>query len=125
MRITDLKIGTRLGLGFGVMCLALVFAVGLGVANLAKVNEGTSNIAVKRLPRLDLTTRVLSEVNDIAIALRNMILTDDAADRIKQREEIASSGKDIEAIFANLDKMLQSQRGRELLQQQQELNVKY
>jgi methyl-accepting chemotaxis protein len=125
MRITDLKIGARLGMGFGVICLALVCAVGLGVANLAKVNQGTFNIAEKRLPRLDLTTRVLGEVNDIAISLRNMILTEDAADRVKQREEIVSSGKEIETIFATLDKMLESQRGRDLLHRQQELNVTY
>jgi methyl-accepting chemotaxis protein len=120
-----MKIGARLGMGFGAICLALVFVVGLGVANLAKVNEGTSTIAEKRLPRLDLSSRVLGEVNDIAIALRNMILTDDAADRVKQREEIEASAKAVDAILAELDKVLQSQRGRDLLHQQQELNVKY
>jgi methyl-accepting chemotaxis protein len=125
MKITDVKIGTRLGLGFGVICLALVFAMGMGVAKLGTVNEGTSTIVTKRMPRVDLSTRLSDEVNDIAIALRNMILNDEQADRATQREEVMSSRKNAEAILAELDKVLQSQRGRELLRQQQELNAKF
>jgi methyl-accepting chemotaxis protein len=125
MKITDLKIGTRLGIGFGAICLALVFTVGQGIVMLGKVNEGTSTIVAKRLPRLGLTNRLQSEVNGIAIALRNMMLNDDAADRAKQREEIMTSRKNAEAILGDLDKILQSSRGRELLRQQQELNAKY
>jgi methyl-accepting chemotaxis protein len=125
MKITDWKIGTRLGASFGLICLALVFAVGLGLVSLASVNEGTNNLVTKRIPRLDLTTRLLGEVNDIAIALRNMIINEDAGDRAKQVEEITASRKDIETILAELDKTLESQRGRSLLQQQQELNAKY
>jgi methyl-accepting chemotaxis protein len=120
-----MKIGTRLGMGFGLICLALVFAMGMGVANLAKVNEGTSTIVTKRMPRVELSTRLGDEVSDIALALRNMILSDDQADRARQREAIASSAKNAEDILAELAKVLQSQRGRELLQRQLELNANY
>jgi methyl-accepting chemotaxis protein len=125
MKITDMKIGTRLGMGFGLICLALVFAMGMGVANLAKVNEGTSTIVTKRMPRVELSTRLGDEVSDIALALRNMILSDDQTDRARQREAIASSAKNAEDILAELAKVLQSQRGRELLQRQLELNANY
>jgi methyl-accepting chemotaxis protein len=125
MKIKDLKIGTRLGMGFGLICLALVFTVGLGVVSLGRVNDSTDAVVTKRMPRIETSSRVLTEVNDIAIALRNMMLTDDAADRAKQIEEITSSRKNIEALFADLDKTLQSEHGRALLRQQQELNIKY
>ncbi|MGJ7914765.1 methyl-accepting chemotaxis protein [Massilia sp. LXY-6] len=125
MNINDWKIGTRLGMGFGVICIALVFTVGQGLAMLGKVNEGTNTIVTKRVPRLDLMTRMLNEVNDTAIALRNIMLSDDAADRATQREKIMASRKEAETILATLDKTLENQHGRDLLRQQQELYVKY
>jgi methyl-accepting chemotaxis protein len=125
MKIKDLKIGTRLGMGFGVICLALVFTVGLGVVSLGSVNDGTNTLATKRIPRLDLSTRLLGEVNDTAIALRNIMLSDDAADRARQLEKAISSRKAADGILAELDKALESQHGRALLHRQQELYAKY
>jgi methyl-accepting chemotaxis protein len=72
-----------------------------------------------------MTNRLLTEVNDIAIALRNAMLDEDPADRAKQVEEIMSSRKEAENILAALDKALESEKGRALLRQQQELNAKY
>jgi methyl-accepting chemotaxis protein len=125
MKITDWKIGTRLGMGFGAICVALVFTVGQGIAMLGKVNDGTNTIVTKRLPRLELTTRLLNDVNDAAISLRNIMLNEDAPDRATQREKIMATRKDAEAILAELDKTLESQHGRDLLRRQQELYVKY
>jgi len=125
MKVTDWKIGTRLGMGFGIICLALVFIVGQGVIGLGSVNAGTHTIVSKRMPRVDLSSRLLVEVNDVAIALRNMMLTDDPADRARQLEEIAASTKDAEATLSELDKTLESKEGRALLRQQQDLNARY
>jgi methyl-accepting chemotaxis protein len=125
MKIKDWKIGTRLGMGFGAICLALVFMVGQGVVSLSRVNDASDTIVDKRIPRLDMASRLLAEVNDIAIAVRNMMLSDDAGDRAKQVDEIMSSRKESETILAALDKALESQRGRALLRQQQDLNARY
>jgi len=125
MKVTDWKIGTRLGMGFGIICLALLFIVGQGLIGLGSVDEGTKTIVTKRIPRLDLSTRLLGQVNDVAIALRNMMLSDDPADRTRQLEEIAASSKDAEATLSELDKTLESKEGRALLRQQQELNARY
>jgi methyl-accepting chemotaxis protein len=125
MKIKDWKIGARLGMGFGLICLGLVFTVGLGVVSLGRVNESTDAVVTKRMPRIEASSRVLTEVNDIAIALRNLMLSDDTADRAKQIEEITSSRKNIDTLLADLDKTLQSEHGRALLREQQELNAKY
>jgi methyl-accepting chemotaxis protein len=125
MKFKDLKIGTRLGIGFGVICLALVVTVGQGMISLGQLNDATNTIVTKRMPRLDLSSRLLAEMNDIAVALRNMVLSDDPADRAKQADEIVASRKDADAILAELDRTLESQRGRALLARQQALHVKY
>ncbi len=125
MTFKDLKIGTRLGIGFGAVCLALVFVVGQSVVSLSRVNDASDTIVDKRIPRLDDANRLLAEVNDIAIALRNAMMSEDPADRASQVEEIMSSRKDAETILASLDKVLESEKGRALLRRQQDLNARY
>jgi methyl-accepting chemotaxis protein len=125
MNIKDWKIGTRLGASFGIICLALVITVGQGMISLGRLNDATDTIVTKRMPRVELSSRLLVEVNDIAIALPSLMLSDDAAYRAKQVDEIVSSRKDADTILAELDRTLQSQQGRALLARQQALNARY
>jgi methyl-accepting chemotaxis protein len=125
MNITNLKIGTRLAVGFGAICAALVFMVGQGTVMLGRVNDGTNEIVNRRMPRIAAVNRMQSEVNDIAIALRNMMLNDEAADRARQVEEIVSSRKEIENLLVMLDSTLTNPKAREILAVQKEANGKY
>src|SRR5205823_3178891 len=102
MKIKNLKIGTRLAVGFGFVCLALVFMVVQGMLMLGRVNDGTDEIANQRLPRMEQATRLLSEVNDIGIALRNMMLNDNEADRAKQKQKIEAARKEVDTIMDSL-----------------------
>ncbi|WP_296946919.1 methyl-accepting chemotaxis protein [uncultured Massilia sp.] len=119
------KIGTRLSAGFGVLCLALVVMVGQGTLMLGRINEGTDTIVNKRMPRIELSNRLQGEVDHIALALRNIMLSDEAGDRATQRDGIATSVKAADAILAELDRTLTSARGRAILQKQQALNARY
>jgi methyl-accepting chemotaxis protein len=125
MNINNLKIGRRLALGFGFLCAALVFMVGQGTVMLGRVNDGTDEIVNKRMPRMETTAHVLSQTNDIAIALRNLMLDDSADDRAKQLHEIVSSRKEVETALAQLDGMLVAPEARAVLARQIELNAKY
>jgi methyl-accepting chemotaxis protein len=125
MSIANLKIGKRLALGFGFLCVALVFMVGQGTVMLGRVNDGTDDLVNKRIPRMETTGRMLTDVNDIAIALRNMMLDDSPADRAKQLDEIAASRKNLETTLAQLDGQLTSPKGRAVLAQQVALNAQY
>jgi len=125
MRIQDLRIGTRLGIAFGAICLALVFMVGQGIVMLGRVNDGTEEIVGKRMPRIDMVNTILAETNDIAIALRNMMLNDDAADRAKQLDEITASRKTTNDILKKLDATLSNPKARDVLAKQIEAGEKY
>jgi len=105
MKLANLKIAQRLALGFGALCLILVAIQTFSITMLGKVNDGTADLVARRVPNILATSGTLSEVNDIAIALRNMILSADPADREKQLAEIAASRK---ATQDNLDKLRQS-----------------
>jgi methyl-accepting chemotaxis protein len=125
MNLGNLKIGTRLAVGFGAICAALVFMAAQGTLMLGRINEGTKDIVHKRMPRIGEAARMQGEVNDIAIALRNLMLSDDPEDRARQVNEIRSSRKNIDDIIATLERMLESEKGRALLVKQKELNARY
>jgi len=81
MNLGNLKLRTRLALGFGVICTLLIVVVVLGMTMLGRVNNGTKEIVENRMPKIEAANTVLNEVNNISIALRNMMLNDDPADR--------------------------------------------
>ena len=125
MNIANFKIGTRLTGAFGFLCIALVFMVGQGIVMLGRINDGTDTVANRRMPRIQLSNQLQKEVTDIGLALRNMMLSPDEADRARQKEEISASGRSIDAILAKLDSMLTSEKGRAILQRQVTLNGQY
>jgi len=125
MSIANLRIGPRLALAFGTLCVALVFVAGQGVVMLSRVNEGTDSIVNMRMPRVAMTTRMLGEVNDISIALRDLLMSDDGADRAQQIEEILSSRKELDTILAQLDGLLVYPQARAVLAQEVQLNARY
>jgi methyl-accepting chemotaxis protein len=97
MNLGNLKLRTRLALGFGVLCTLLIVVVVLAMTMLGRVNNGTKEVVENRMPKIEAANTVLNEVNNISIGLRNMMLNDDPADRklqvaniTKAREKIAS-----------------------------------
>jgi methyl-accepting chemotaxis protein len=128
MNIGNLKISQRLALGFGIVCTLLVLVIALSITMLGRISDGTDEIANKRLPTTGATNNVLGEVAEIAIALRNIMLNNDAndvADRQKQVDEIASSRQAVTGHIERLQGLITDAKGKELLQDMSVANDRY
>ncbi|WP_314444817.1 methyl-accepting chemotaxis protein [Massilia timonae] len=125
MKLQNLHIGKRLGLGFGAVGLMLVVMLGLSNVMLARVNDGTRMLVTSRIPAIDATARLESENNNIAIALRNMMLNADAADRQKQVDQIMASRKIMDEMLAALRTTITTPQGREILERMAAANTGY
>ena len=117
MKLANLNIGKRLALGYGVICAMLVLMIVMSNAMLGRINAGTDEIVHGRMPRIELTNRMQAEVNDIAIALRNMLLSSDAADHARQVDAIMTSRKAIDDILVQMNDALANVKAVELLEQ--------
>ena len=117
MKLANLNIGKRLALGYGVICAMLVLMIVMSNAMLGRINAGTDEIVHERMPRIELTNRMQAEVNDIAIALRNMMLSSDAADHARQVDAIMSSRKAIDDILVQMKDALANPKAVALLEQ--------
>ncbi|MEW6762747.1 MAG: methyl-accepting chemotaxis protein [Pseudomonadota bacterium] len=125
MKLANLKIAKRLAIGFGIVGVLLVGSQAIGIQMLSKVSAGSVDVAQRRVPNIIATTAVLAEVNDQAIAVRNMMLNADPADREKQRAELASSRKEILEEFAHLRETLLFPNALALLDRMVAANDKY
>ncbi len=125
MNIANLRISQRLTIGFGIVCVLLVIMVALSNLMLGRINAGTKDIVYDRMPKIEAAGNIQAEINDIAIALRNMLLFTDPADQRTQMEEVASSRQIVVERLKELDRTVKVPRARELLTQMQAASERY
>jgi len=92
---------------------------------LGRINDGTNEIVNDRMPKIEASNALLAEINDIAIALRNLMLNDDKADQQRQIDEIMSSRRDSSMRLQELQRTLRVPKAKELLAQMIEANDNY
>ena len=125
MKLATLNIGKRLALGYGLICAMLVLMIVMSNAMLGKINVGTDEIVHNRMPRIALTNRMQAEINDIAIALRNTMLSDDAADRERQVHDIMRSRAAMDGILHELKDALANPEALALLERMNQETAQY
>lgn len=72
--LANLKVGTRLGLAFGLVVVLLVAVVGLSIQNLAAVNQTTGLIVEDRYPKTVQAAELRKTMNLTRVALRDLLL---------------------------------------------------
>jgi len=125
MDISAWKVRTRLSTGFGAVCALLLVCIGMGLASMGRMQGDLAQIAQARWPRISASSTILTQVDAIAIALRNMMLTQDAGDRQRQVEVIAQSRQTISTRIEELKKIMSSEQERQLLGRVVEQRAQY
>ena len=77
MSLKDLKIGTRLGLGFAVMLLLMALIAGTGVLRLTNVGSATDEMVGQAVVKERLATEWLSNLRSNTVANFAMVKTTD------------------------------------------------
>jgi len=113
--LNNLTIGTRLGMGFGVLMLLLVAVAALGALQMGKINDGINDIVNDKYTKEALAADVAFRFMDNARLTRNMMLLSDkdqqAANKAKYEENVAVDNEHMK----ELDRLVVSPKGKELL----------
>ena len=115
MNLSNLKIGTRLGLGFGVVVLLLAAVALVAITRINLINQATERILSDSFVKLTLARQIQTEVNVQSRLLRNAVIG--AADPAEVREQLGkldASLKANEEYIVKLDTMLTLPKGKEL-----------
>src|SRR5208337_5097505 len=83
MRITDIGVGTRLGVGFGIITLLMLMIGFFAFTGLAGLNREVETIVSDRLPKVVVAKDIIDNANVNARALRNMVLFIDDKETVK------------------------------------------
>jgi methyl-accepting chemotaxis protein len=114
--MNNLKIGTRLGLAFGFVLVLMALIVLIAVTRLSILNTGTDHIIHNAYPKVVVVYEIEGNLNVVARAVRNLLLTTDAATAKSEAERIVKARADISQGMDKLDKTVASEEGKTLLQ---------
>ncbi|WP_041432308.1 methyl-accepting chemotaxis protein [Thiobacillus denitrificans] len=80
MTLVNMKIGTRLGTGFGAVLLLTLAVAGLGLAYLSQIQRHVDDVAGSRMGKIKLVNGMRDAMQSGAVAVRNLVLlTDEGA----------------------------------------------
>jgi methyl-accepting chemotaxis protein len=120
----NLKIGVRLGIGFGVILLLLIIISTVTYVRVGQINEDIDSVVTDRYPKTVIANDTMNNINLIARTLRNIALVKHPDDVAKELARTEEAHKKIEEDFEKLDKMMASAEGRKLLDRAKETRKK-
>ncbi|TXH90606.1 MAG: HAMP domain-containing protein [Rhodoferax sp.] len=115
MVFSDLRISTKLGMGFGIMALLILI---MGVSALIKagaVNDAFHITAEDRFPKIAATRDIKDDINIVARAVRNMLIMQNPDEVKKEAARIVDARADATRIYKHLEDTIQSGEGKSLL----------
>jgi methyl-accepting chemotaxis protein len=123
--LNNLKIGTRLAIGFGLMVALMVAIALMAITRMAALNEGTDRIVNDRYPKTVQANDIIDSINVIARAMRNTLLLSDPADVKKELARIEEARSTIKDRLATLEAGIKSDEGKAMLAKVKEARGKY
>jgi methyl-accepting chemotaxis protein len=121
----DMKIGMRLGGAFGMLVVLMVMMSAIGIAKLSSMNDALDDIVNRNWAKTQSASGVLAGTNEIAISIRNMLLSTNREDQKKQVERVMAARKQIAEQMEILTKLVSQPRGKELMQAIQDERSKF
>jgi len=111
----NLKIGTRLGLGF-VLVLILTTVMGVfGVNRLAVLDGEMDKVSEDYFPKTVVSNDLIDNVNLIARVTRNLVILEDKKLEGQERQQLAEARKKTAEAIGKLEKTVVSPKGKEVL----------
>ncbi len=121
----NMKVGVKLGLGFGLVIAFMIAVSVIGILRLAALNEGLRLIGEERWPRANLAHEIVVRNSAIGIGLRNMMLSSNREDVARQKESVLENRRALGGIIEKLKEVIQNPKGKEILQKVLENRQRY
>jgi len=113
--LKNLKIGVRLGLGFGIMLLLLLGIAALAMSRMTQMDEVSDTITTNAYPKVLMAQKIARDAIDSGRQLRGLLLTKDATELQRFRKNLDRIRTETAQRTEELTKLINSERGRELM----------
>ncbi len=123
--MNNLKIGTRLALGFGIVVLLMLVLAFVGITRMASLNDSMDQLVNDRYKKTTMVNEMMTNINQVARSLRNVVLLDTDAERKAEIERIVKARTRVGEVFGELEKIVQSEEGKARLQAIRDVRGKF
>lgn len=110
-----MKIGMKLGIGFGALLLLLSVIAVMGLARLSDMNDGMGDLSTNKFPKVVAVAEMNDLSNDIRAWIRNILLSSDKEAMKRNIDKITENRTKVDAILKQLDESIKSDDGRKKL----------
>jgi len=121
----NMKIGIRLGLGFGVVLMLLLIISALAFFRVGGLNEEIGDMVHDKFPKTVAANNIIDQVNVVARITRNAILQQKHEDAQVELARIPAASKLISENLDKLEKTITSEAGKKALALVQETRKDY
>jgi methyl-accepting chemotaxis protein len=115
MPLNDLRISVRLMLGFGILGLLIVLLGGLSLFKTNEADSAFKSVINERVPRMMMMDDIKSNVYEIGLSLRNMVVVSEPADIKKQVDNVMAKRTAIAELVMTLQSQIKTEKGQALL----------
>lgn len=113
----NMKIGTRLGMGFGVVIVLIVFMAIFAIFEMSSVSRVVDLVVNDRMPKTIYANDIIDNINIVARAVRNMALRSEMSKIQEEDTRITDASKIVSENFKKLEDALTTADGKKLLQE--------
>lgn len=120
-----MKIGMRLGLGFGLLMVLMSSIAWMGISRLNSLNDNLQLMTEDRYPKTVWANDVIDSINVIARAMRNTLLVSSGEQVEREVGRIQDARKVIKERLDKLEQSIKSEQGKAHLKTVQEARTTY
>jgi len=125
MNFETMKVGTRLGVGFGLVLLMMAILIGLALVRFASIGEINNKIIEKDWVKADAANTINLATRANARRTMELLIMTDTAHVAKIYERIEANKKSIDAAVETLGQLIYTPQGKDLLAKTKEARAKY
>ncbi len=115
MKLGSMKIGMRLGIGFGTLMVLLAVVTAMGITSMRSINAGMESIVGSNNVKIKLARDASEAVNGVIEAMLVTMSVNDQVIRADAKKEIDQLRKEYRDDLDQLHKLETSAKGKELL----------
>lgn len=121
----NMKIGAKLGIGYGIVLLLMVLMGILSYINVNKLDGSIEELVSDKIPKTNQANEVIDQLNVVARSTRNALLTSDKSVAAKELGRIPECSKIISENMDKLKATIKDPKGKELFTAVEATRIKY
>jgi methyl-accepting chemotaxis protein len=111
----NMKIGARLGLGFGLVLILTATLAVIGITRMSAIKKDFNTVVKANNVKIACANGTLGQLNIIARAVRNMIIQSDADFLQKQKDRIVEARKNYDELSTKLSSLVVTEKAKKLM----------